>query len=78
MGVRGAATATLSARMIELACCILISSRPGYIRPYLTRLFQRNRELARDSGNAQCRFSVRPCSGESDLLRILLLWDIWE
>ena len=48
MGVRGAATATLSARMIELACCILISSRPGYIRPYLTRLFQRNRELARD------------------------------
>lgn len=33
MGVRGAATATLSARMIELACCILISSRPGYIRP---------------------------------------------
>ena len=48
MGVRGAATATLSARMIELACCILISSRPGYIRPYLTRLFQRNQELARD------------------------------
>ena len=48
MGVRGAATATLSARMIELVCCILISSRPGYIRPYLTRLFQRNQELARD------------------------------
>lgn len=48
MGVRGAATATLSARIIELVSCVIIAGRPGYIRPYLSGLLQRNRELARD------------------------------
>ena len=33
MGVRGAAVATLSSRIIELICCVLISSKSGYIRP---------------------------------------------
>lgn len=48
MGVRGAATATLSSRIVELICCVVISSRPGYIRPQLAQLFRRNRELSRD------------------------------
>ena len=48
MGVRGAAVATLSSRIIELICCVLISSKSGYIRPKLTRLFRWNRKLSRD------------------------------
>ena len=44
MGVRGAAVATLSSRIIELICCVLISSKSGYIRPKLTRLIRWNRK----------------------------------
>ena len=46
-GVRGAAIATLSARSIELICCVIISCRPKYIRPCLTRLFYRDKDLSK-------------------------------
>ena len=48
MDVRGAATATLIARVIELFCVIIISHRPDYMRPNLAGLFHRNKLLAND------------------------------
>lgn len=48
MGVRGAAAATLISRILELAAAIFISLRPGYLHPDASRMFYRNRELARD------------------------------
>lgn len=48
MGVRGAALATLIARIIELTCAVLISYRKGYIHPEMRFLFRRNRQLSRD------------------------------
>ncbi len=42
MEVQGAATATLIARIIELAWVVLFSYREGYIRPDWSRLFKRN------------------------------------
>ncbi len=48
MGVRGAALATLIARIIELACSIMVSYRKGYIHPQMKFLFHRNRQLSRD------------------------------
>lgn len=48
MNVRGAALATLISRIIELISSIVISFRPGFIRPYVTRLFRRNKLLASD------------------------------
>lgn len=48
LNVRGAALATLMARILELGTVIVISFRPGFIRPYMTRLFRRNRQLTRD------------------------------
>ncbi len=48
MGVRGAAAATLTARIIEFAASIAVSFRPGYLHPDAGRLFYRNRELEHD------------------------------
>lgn len=48
MGVRGAALATLIARVLELGISVVISYMPGYIYPKLTYLFRRNRGLAED------------------------------
>lgn len=48
MGVQGAALATLIARIIELACSIMVSYRKGYIHPQMKFLFHRNRQLSRD------------------------------
>lgn len=48
MGVRGAALATLIARIIELTCAVLISYRKGYIHPEMRFLFRRNKQLSRD------------------------------
>lgn len=48
MGVRGAALATLIARILELCCSIIISYKPGYIHPDIRRLFKRNKQLIKD------------------------------
>ena len=39
MGVKGAALATLVARILELGCSIVISYKDGYIHPDMKRLF---------------------------------------
>ena len=48
MGVKGAALATLVARILELGCSIVISYKDGYIHPDMKRLFYRNKQLAKD------------------------------
>ena len=48
MGVRGAAVATLIARITELTVSIRISYRKGYIHPQMKFLFYRNRQLSGD------------------------------
>ena len=65
MGVRGAATATLIARIIELICSIVISYRPNYIHPHMSRLFKRNKQLSAD---------FRKCA--MPLLGACLFWGI--
>lgn len=65
MNVRGAALATLAARLIELVWSVAMSRRPGLIRPSLKGLFRHHRLLARDF--ARC---CLPLLGAS------LLWGI--
>ena len=65
MGVRGAATATLIARIIELICSIVISYHPNYIHPYMGRLLKRNKQLSYD---------FRKCA--MPLLGACLFWGI--
>ena len=48
MQARGAALATTISRVIELALCLIVSSRTGYIRPALRRLFSGTRQLTID------------------------------
>ena len=48
MEARGAALATTLARAAELAMCVAFSAGEKYIRPAWNRLFERQRELARD------------------------------
>ncbi|MGI6108139.1 MAG: MATE family efflux transporter [Lachnospiraceae bacterium] len=48
MGARGAATATLISRVVEIVLCIVFSLRKGYPRPDYRRFFHRNRLLDRD------------------------------
>ena len=48
LGAEGAALATLASRITELAACILLSLKKGYIRPEIKGLFSRNRLLCRD------------------------------
>ena len=48
MGANGAALATLLARIIELALCIILSQREGYLAPDFSRITRRDRLLARD------------------------------
>ena len=48
LGAKGAAVATLLARAIELALCLVFSHRPGFIRPNLGRILHRDRLLAAD------------------------------
>ncbi len=48
MNARGAALATLLARAVELALCLVISSGDGYLRPAWNRFFERHRLLAAD------------------------------
>ena len=45
---RGAALATTLSRVIELGLCIGLSFKKSYFRPELSRLFERNRLLAKD------------------------------
>ena len=48
MGVRGAALATLIARIIELCCSVLISYKPNYLHPSMCDLLRRNKQLSKD------------------------------
>lgn len=48
MGVKGAALATLVARILELGCSIAISYKDGYIHPDMKRLFYHNKQLVKD------------------------------
>lgn len=48
MGARGAALATLIARIVELSWCVVISFRDGYLRPQLTKFFHKNAILHKD------------------------------
>ena len=48
MQARGAALATTIARVIELAICLLISTKSTYVRPALGRMFGVSKELVKD------------------------------
>ena len=48
MGAKGAAIATLLARAIELVLCLVLSHRPGFIKPNWARIMHRDRLLAAD------------------------------
>ncbi|MBQ9325601.1 MAG: MATE family efflux transporter [Clostridia bacterium] len=65
MGARGAALATLIARVVELVWALVSSFVPGYLRPDLSRFFHRFPLLSRDF-----RKVVLPLIGAS------LLWGI--
>ncbi len=65
MGAKGAATATLIARVVELILCIVSSYQKGFIHPEWSRFFARNKELAHD---------FRKCA--LPLLGASLLWGV--
>ncbi len=48
MEARGAALATTIARVIELAICLLISTKSTYVRPALGRMFGVSKDLVKD------------------------------
>ena len=48
MNARGAALATLIARVVELGLCLFCAARPGYLRPDWGRLFQSSGLLGKD------------------------------
>ena len=48
MGVRGAATATLVSRIVELVWCLVLSFLPGFMRTEAKGLFKRNPILSHD------------------------------
>ena len=48
MEARGAALATTIARVIELAICLLVSTKSTYIRPALGRMFGISKDLVKD------------------------------
>ena len=53
MEARGAALATMLARLIEFALCLALSGREGYLRPDIRRIFSGSRQLTLDFGR-QC------------------------
>lgn len=48
MGAHGAAIATLIARVMELALCVILSFRPGFVHPELKWMFRHNPVLWKD------------------------------
>ena len=48
MQAQGAALATTISRVIELAVCLIVSSRSGYIRPAWNRFWEKKQQLGRD------------------------------
>lgn len=48
MQARGAALATTISRIIELALCIIVSSRASYIRPVMSRFIKQSKQLKTD------------------------------
>ena len=48
MQARGAALATTISRVAELALCLIISARPGYVRPAWRRFLEQKRQLTQD------------------------------
>lgn len=65
MNVRGAALATLIARIVELLLAVIFSYRPGFIKLKVNELFVRNKQLSRD---------FMKCSGP--ILGASLVWGI--
>ena len=65
MNVRGAALATLIARIVELLLAVICSYRPGFIRLKVHELFVRNKQLSKD---------FMKCSGP--ILGASLVWGI--
>lgn len=65
MNVRGAALATLIARIVELLLAVIFSYRPGFIKQKVHELFVRNKQLSRD---------FMKCSGP--ILGASLVWGI--
>ena len=65
MNVRGAALATLIARIVELLLAVIFSYRPGFIRLKVYELFVRNKQLSKD---------FMKCSGP--ILGASLVWGI--
>ncbi|MCI7113073.1 MAG: MATE family efflux transporter, partial [Lachnobacterium sp.] len=65
MNVRGAALATLIARIVELLLAVIFSYRPGFIRLKVHELFVRNKQLSKD---------FMKCSGP--ILGASLVWGI--
>lgn len=65
MNVRGAALATLIARIAELLLAVIFSYRPGFIKLKVNELFVRNKQLSRD---------FMKCSGP--ILGASLVWGI--
>ena len=48
MGARGAAIATLTARIVELIWSVILSRRPGYVSPQWSRMLSWSPELGKD------------------------------
>ena len=48
MGIRGAALATVAARVVETLWAVSLSFRKGFVSPKLSCIFTRERELSRD------------------------------
>ena len=48
MNARGAALATTLARGAELALCLILTARPGWVKPKLKRFFRLPRQLEKD------------------------------
>lgn len=65
MNVRGAALATLIARIVELLLAVIFSYRPRFIRLKVHELFVRNKQLSKD---------FMKCSGP--ILGASLVWEI--
>lgn len=78
MGVRGAALATLIARIVELTYSVVISYRKGYIHPQMYFYFTEINNCPGIFPSVRCRSLVPACFGELDLLPIHPLWDILE
>ena len=86
MQARGAALATTISRIIELALCVVVSSKASYIRPVFDRFMRISRQLKADfirqclplMGGSLCwGVGFTSYAGASALPPILQSWGIW-